>query len=345
MMIAAAMMLDQLSRDTTGYDASDIARYARCVKASRRVRWDIDVDVIRGRSFDFSRKFLPDGLSKADELGFLNPREKILMSQIQGRTYAYLFGLLERYISVKILELASAQSLGNQLALEGLVRFSDEELKHQELFRRIEHSLGSAMEAGYTRTADPDQVARAVLAKSSWAVLALTCNIELFTQAHYHESIGTDHNLCPVFRDVFRYHWLEECQHAMIDEIEWQRTDRRMLDDERDSAVDDYIALVRMMDGLLQTQAAADTEYFLAQCRRPFAVEARQQIGESVLRAYRWQYIGSGARHPHFQRVLASMVTPVQMQRIQFGLAPLVAQPAQPKVRGTTVAIHERRVS
>jgi len=28
---------------------SDRARYARCIKASKRVRWDIDADVFRGR--------------------------------------------------------------------------------------------------------------------------------------------------------------------------------------------------------------------------------------------------------------------------------------------------------
>ena len=38
-------------------------RYARCVATSKRVRWDIEEDVIRGRRFDAAHKFLPDGLS------------------------------------------------------------------------------------------------------------------------------------------------------------------------------------------------------------------------------------------------------------------------------------------
>ena len=46
----------------------DSARYAKCVEVSKRVRWDIDRDVIRGRSFDFAKRFLPDGLSKVDRL-------------------------------------------------------------------------------------------------------------------------------------------------------------------------------------------------------------------------------------------------------------------------------------
>ena len=38
-------------------------RYAKCIEVSKRIRWDIDRDVIRGRRFDFNQKFLPDGLS------------------------------------------------------------------------------------------------------------------------------------------------------------------------------------------------------------------------------------------------------------------------------------------
>ena len=81
-------------------------RYAKCIEASKRIRWDIDRDVIRGRSFDFSTKFLPDGLSLVDRLGFLNESEKRFFSQIQGRTYANVFGLVERFIGAKILEVS-----------------------------------------------------------------------------------------------------------------------------------------------------------------------------------------------------------------------------------------------
>ena len=40
------------------------ARYARCIETSKRVSWDIDLDVIRGRHFDISDKFLPNTLSQ-----------------------------------------------------------------------------------------------------------------------------------------------------------------------------------------------------------------------------------------------------------------------------------------
>ena len=67
---------------------SDRQRYARTIEASKRIRWDIDRDVIRGRQFDYAKKFLPDGLSKVQELDFLSAVEKRFLSQVQGRTYA-----------------------------------------------------------------------------------------------------------------------------------------------------------------------------------------------------------------------------------------------------------------
>ena len=103
-----------------------------------------------------------------------------------------------------------------------------------------------------------------MLAKSTWAVLALTCHIELFSQAHYVESIVSSEELSPLFKDVFLFHWKEESQHAVLDELEWIREDARLASSEqRDAAVDDLIALVGGVDGILQGQAAADADYFL----------------------------------------------------------------------------------
>jgi hypothetical protein len=81
-------------------------RFARCVAVSKRVRWDVERDVIRGRSFDRAHKFLPDGLSRVNQMDFLSVNEKRCLSQIQGRTYANVFGLVERFITAKVLELS-----------------------------------------------------------------------------------------------------------------------------------------------------------------------------------------------------------------------------------------------
>jgi hypothetical protein len=298
-------------------------RYARCIEASKRIRWDIDKDVIRGREFDYDQKFLPDSLSQVNELEFLNFEQQRFLSQIQGRTYANIFGLVERFINAKVLEISQIHTLGDQTALEALIRFSDEELKHQELFRRIEAMVARGMPEGYAAVADPNEVARVVLGKSTWGVLALTCHIELFTQAHYKQSIQQC-EASQLYKDVFLYHWKEESQHAILDELEWRREDANLSEAERDAAVDDLIALVVAVDGILQAQAGADVEYFVANSGRSYSTEERKALNAGVLKAYRWQYIFSGVEGTRFAEVLSELTSPEQMTRVTDALATLM---------------------
>ena len=298
-------------------------RFARCIAASKRVRWDIESDVIRDRRFDRASKFLPDGLSLASRLDFLSPPETLYFSQVQGRTYANMFGLVERFIGAKVLEISRDHWLGDQVALEALVRFGDEELKHQALFRRVEALTSEAMPPGYTFGWDPNEVAAAVLSKSSWAVLALTLHIELFTQIHYRESIRDDADLSELYRDVFFFHWKEECQHALMDELEWRRLDAGISAGARDAAVDELIALVGAVDAIVQAQAAADGDYFARTCGRQLSAPEAGMMQQTMLEAYRFQYILSGVRHPHFASTLASLTTDAQLGRIHEALASL----------------------
>ena len=118
-------------------------------------------------------------------------------------------------------------------------------------------------------------------------------------------------------------HWKEESQHAILDELELVRIDAELTAEARDRAVDEFIELVAAVDGIVRAQAAADAAYFVATCGRSVdEVEARA-IEAAFLRAYRWQYIHSGARHPHFGKVLSSLITDKQGQRIGAALATL----------------------
>lgn len=312
---------------------TDSARYAKTIEASKRVRWDIDRDVIRGRDFDLASKFMPDGLSLVDELNFLSHAEQRFLSQVQGRTYANMFGLVERFIGAKMLEISRDHWLADQTALEAIVRLADEELKHQELFRRIELLVGTNMPPGYRFVVAPNDVANFVLGKCTWAVLALTCDIELFSLAHYRASIAAADDLSALFKDVFLFHWKEESQHATIDELEWAREDAKLASAaERDAAVDDLIALVGGVDGILQQQAAADAAYFLQVSGMPGDDARAAQVAATVLKAYRWQFIVSGTMEPRFQKLLGSLVNQTQMQRIHAALAPLAyAVPKRPE--------------
>jgi len=310
--------------NATPQQKSTAERYAKCVEVSKRVRWDIERDVIRSRRFDFSKKFLPDGLSQVGRLDFLSADEQRFLSQIQGRTYANIFGLVERFIGPKILEVSREHWLGDQTAFEALVRFTDEELKHQDLFRRIERLAAEQMPPGYSFLPQPNEVASVVLGKSTWAVLALTCHIELFVLSHYRQSIDPDAELSALYKDVFFFHAREEAQHAILDELEWKRENVKISAEERDRAVDDLIGLVAAVDGILQVQAQSDAAYFIAQCGARFTADEVERINAGVLGAYRWQYIVSGVKDTRFSEILGEMVTAEQGQRIGDALAPIV---------------------
>jgi hypothetical protein len=142
---------------------------------------------------------------------------------------------------------------------------------------------------------------------------------------HYRESIDPDTDLSDLWKDVFLFHWKEESQHAVMDEMEWLRENEKLTPGQRDAAVDDLIGLVGAVDGILQAQSKADADYFLMTAGRSFTSDEAAAIHATFLRAYRWQYIVSGVQDARFNEVLGSMITPDQGERIATALKPLFA--------------------
>jgi hypothetical protein len=57
---------------------------------------------------------------------------------------------------------------------------------------------------------------------------------------------------------------------------------------------------------------------------RRLAESEQQAIERAMLKAYRWQYILSGAQHPHFVKVLTDLTTDAQRARIGAAVATLM---------------------
>ena len=60
-----------------------------------------------------------------------------------------------------------------------------------------------------------------------------------------------------------------------------------------------------------------------AKCGRAVDEAEARAIEAAFLKAYRWQYVHSGAQHPQFGKVLSSLITKNQGERIQAALATL----------------------
>jgi len=325
---------------TTARERAFIGGQQADTQATPDLPWEVERDVIRGRTFDRSGKFMPDGLTQVSRLDFLQPHERTLVSQIQGRTYANTFRLFERSIGANMLELSRSHLLGDQEALDSLVRCTQDELKHQALFSRIDQMMAGAMPQGYRFAARPNDFAWMVLGRSRWSVLALTHMLELVTQSHYEESIGPEPTLAQLYKDVLEFHWRDEERHAAVTEREWRAEDARLSAKERDRAVDEFLEVLRAINMMLQRQATADAQYFLRMIKRSLSPLDAGRVEAVFIHAYRWQFVLSGVQHEGFADLLAELISEEQGVRIAAGLLPLAAspQPRELKARGSAAA-------
>ena len=62
--------------------------YEETLANSKKVAWQED-DVLNGRSFDLSKRFLPNSLTGVDEIDCLNEEEKLKLNQIMGNAYCH----------------------------------------------------------------------------------------------------------------------------------------------------------------------------------------------------------------------------------------------------------------
>jgi hypothetical protein len=294
--------------------------YAECLENSYRVNWKI-ADVVGGRAFDRARPWLPARLSGAPAVRCLGDAEKIKLTHVEMGAYAHLFGFVEEYIAPKMVTLARDFELTDREAFDALTNFAAEEVKHMTLFREVRGLVDAAVGFPLALLPGAQDVARAVLRRHTGAVLLLTAAIEWFTQLHYVTCFRDDGRLDPFTKHIFKCHWLEESQHARLDNLETLRAFETMSGAETDEAIDDLIALVGAVDGLLQQQAALDVQNLARYLGRPLSPADSEEIYDAVLAAKRYTFIESGVTHPNFQEVFGAVTTRAQQEKVENALS------------------------
>src|SRR5262245_20107174 len=192
--------------------------YAKCLDGSLHRAWTVE-DVFGDRDFDFSKPFLPDRIAGVRDITCLDDAEQRLLNQIRGNSYCHLFAFVEEFIVPVVLEHATRGVYGDETRLWSLLWFAEEEVKHQAMMRRALAHIqeGFGHECGLVD--GREAVAQAVLATSPLTALLLTSLIEWFVQLHYVEHVRDDQDLDPLFRDILRFHWIDESRHAKLDSL------------------------------------------------------------------------------------------------------------------------------
>ena len=67
----------------------------------------------------------------------------------------------------------------------------------------------------------------------------------------------------------------------------------------------------------------------MANAGRRFTAQQDKDVRDTMLKAYRWQYILSGAQDPRYGAVLQELTTPDQLQRVLTALGPIAAHVGQ----------------
>ena len=280
--------------------------YSDIVQNSLKVAWT-EREVLDGRDFDYSKRFLPNRLSGVDGIRCLSEREKLKLNQIMGNAYCHIFAFVEEYIIPQALEAAQRDIYGDEKRLRALLRFAEDESKHQELFRRSTalFERGFGMSCGLIPARE--EVAKVVLSKSRLCSYLLTSMIEWFTQSHYLEHMRDRGELDGLFRDLVKHHWMDEAQHAKIDTLLIDEIVSEISEEEREAAVDELIELGGAVDGLLSQQADLDLESLEKAIGRKLSENDKAEIKRSTQRAYRWTFLVSGLEHPNFVQIVSEL--------------------------------------
>ena len=281
-------------------------RYQTCLEGSVKQAWTVD-DCFQDREFDFAKPFLPDRIAGVRAIGCLNDDEKRMLNQIRGNSYCHIFAFVEEYIVPMVVDQARGDVYGDETRLWSLLRFAEEEVKHQEMLRRACEQFEAGFGVPCGLVPGREAVAEAVLDTSPLTALLLTSMIEWFTQLHYVEHVRDRAELDELFRDILRFHWIDESRHARMDSLLIDEVASALTPEQREQAIDQLLELGGAVDGLLAQQVELDIDALQTATGRSFTDDERDDIRAHQQRAYRWTFLVSGLQHPNFVGIVGEL--------------------------------------
>jgi hypothetical protein len=291
-------------------------RFENILAASDRVNWSVE-DLIGGdKHLDFSRPFMPESLARVEALDFLTPKERVVLNQIRGHDYLYIFGLVEEFILPFVLDHARPILHGNDARVRAFLNFAGEEAKHIDLFKRFRADFLSAFGSSCEVIGPPEAIAQAILSKHPLAIALVILHIEWMTQRHYIDSIVDNDGLDPQFKSLLKHHWMEEAQHAKLDSLMVQAIYEACSKEERAQAIDGYLELGGMIDAGLMQQVQFDFESLKRATGRAFTPEETERFFAVQRQATRWTFLGTGMSHKNFLPI-AELVQPGSAARLE----------------------------
>ena len=285
------------------------ADYASTVKASERVAWKVD-EVFGDRHFDASREIIPASWTGTEGLEFLTPDEHRTLNHIRAFSYPHLFGNYEEFIPISLAEIVQESWHDDRMRLRALSRFSEEEMKHQQLFLRAEQELEDACGYMFDRYFDPGKqrvtaFTNAVLEFPLLPRFLLLTAFEWGSQRHYVDSIRDrdGDRSDPLYVDMLKVHWIEENQHTKTDVLEIARMAENLTQAERAVAFDQMQGIAALVDETFVGQTECELATFLRVTKCALSEAQRALLGERLLETMRIIWADVSLTHPSFTKM------------------------------------------
>lgn len=274
---------------------------------AERITWRVEDLIGEGKTLDFSKPFMPEGLARVEEMTFLSPAEKRTLNQIRGHAYLSIFGLVEEFILPFVLDHAKPFINGEDYRARAFLEFASEEAKHIHLFRRFRQEFVKGFHVDCKVIGPADAVAKHILSHHPLSVALTILHIEWMTQRHFQDSVNDDGTLDPQLKSLLKHHWMEEMQHAQLDTLMVEAIAENMNQAEIDEAIDGYLKIGGFLDDGMKQQTAFDLEAFEAATKRRLTPADRDKFMRVQHQANRWTYLGTGMTHKNFLETLGKL--------------------------------------
>jgi hypothetical protein len=280
--------------------------YADIVATSERVAWTVD-RVLGDRRFDASRPIVPPSWVGSWTLAFLDDEAQLVLNHCRAFSYVHLLGNFEEFASPHLGRIVEDAWHGDRARLRALMRFADEEMKHQQLLRRAEWLLEASCGHAFARWFDDDKVrvtalSDAILAHPPLPRFLMVLALEWGTQRHYLQSVR-DGAADPLYAAMLKAHWIEEAQHTKSDALEIAHLARGQHPDVLREAFDHVLALGALVDAAFAGQAAAEVATLQAVTGRRLDAAQAGVLQDTLHRSLRGIFVDVGMGHPEFARV------------------------------------------
>jgi hypothetical protein len=298
--------------------------YKAVLASSLRAQWELDDILAPDQDLDFSRNFMPESLARsAAAPGLENEDERRMLNHIAAYQYLCYFGSVEEFILPFLMDHARPMLREDDYRVRALLNFATEEAKHIHLFNRYREAFERGFPVRCQMLGPREELGRRVLSHHPLAVGLIILMIEWMTQAHYVGSIRDDREIDPLFKSLFKHHWMEEAQHAKLDTLIVDALAEGRGEQELMQVTNEFFEIASFLDRSMQFQAQFNVDSLERGLGRK--IPQRNALIVQQYRAARWTYLGSGLRHERFKATLES-ISPRMAARIGAATAPRQAE-------------------